>query len=332
VIYANDKNRVDVFPFMLVLFSIIVIFYILRPPFLMFFTYQLNWLNHESQSTVMSNSPANPTAGVPVKPVEAPPIPKSLNIDNERWKGPISADPDRDSLNIEIANITGQERAKASRAALITNQALGVVATRHSKDMLERNYMDHISPDGDGPSQRVAMQHRQLFGLIGENVALIHSNPDSPTAMAARFMEGWMNSLGHRRNILSADYTHIGVGCYQQLTPNSPQIKRYCTQLFATLYALSVDPIPESKKKGELLTLKLTPAQGYPLATNAVLSDLASGREMSSVSLAKSNNYATGDLKMTAKAGVYAISIHVPDAATTGRYWIVPGPYITITE
>jgi uncharacterized protein YkwD len=66
------------------------------------------------------------------------------------------------------------------------------------------NYFDHIAPDGSGPGERAARQGYSS-SFIGENIAAGYSTPKA-------VVEGWMNSPGHKANILGVDYTEIGVG------------------------------------------------------------------------------------------------------------------------
>jgi uncharacterized protein YkwD len=323
-----DKNRVDAFPLLIIFFSCIVIFYLLRPPILMFLNYQLSWLgNGVNYSTLQTPQGIQPT---PPLTIEPPTLPSSLEDAPDIWAENIPADVDRDALNAHIFNITNQERTDVSRSTLQLEAELGMIAARHSKDMLDNDYMDHISPQGDGPAQRAHMQHRKLFATTGENVAMILSPEDTPQAIAKWFMQSWMNSLGHRRNILSADYTHLGVGCYQQ--PKQSQINRYCTQLFAKVAAMATSNIPSKVQRGNKLTIELKPAEGMPLPTKIKLVRLDNGEEGGDIDLISRTNYATGDLIATGTAGLYGLHIYVPDKTNASRSWIIPGPYIKITE
>lgn len=325
-----DKNREDVFPLLMVLFLCIVVFYLARPPVLMFFNYKLSWLGGDISAVTAENPQGNQVT--PPETIEPPSLPASLQTTPAIWREVITPDADTSSLIREIATITNQERADVSRIKLQYEPLLSMVAARHSKDMLERDYLDHISPEGDGPSQRVAMQHRRLFGGVGENVAYITSAQEPPEGMAQQFMQGWMNSPGHRRNILSADYTHLGVGCYQQAVTGKGQIKRYCTQVFAKIYATATTDIAADVRKGSTVSVELMSAAGMPLPTNLILADLANGATHENVTLTASGSRASGDLIVSAPKGLYALQIHVPKSDGSNRYWIVSGPYINITE
>ena len=77
-------------------------------------------------------------------------------------------------------------------------------AQAHSADMVARAFYSHTSPGGSRPWDRAAAAgstHR----TIGENIACGQRSP-------AEVVDGWMNSPGHRANILKPDFTHIGIG------------------------------------------------------------------------------------------------------------------------
>ncbi|MBB4930335.1 uncharacterized protein YkwD [Lipingzhangella halophila] len=105
-----------------------------------------------------------------------------------------------------VVDLVNEERADAGCDPVSTNGALTRAAEKHSKDMAARDYMAHESPDGTTPAERAQSEGYDAWS--GENVA---AGYDSPEAV----MEGWMNSPGHRRNILNCDNTAIGVGEHQ---------------------------------------------------------------------------------------------------------------------
>ncbi|WP_309235732.1 CAP domain-containing protein [Streptomyces sp. TRM64462] len=82
---------------------------------------------------------------------------------------------------------------------------LGALARAFSQDMAARDFFSHTDPDGDSPWDRAAQAG--VEGLGGENIA-------RGQADAAAVMESWMNSEGHRANILNCDFTTLGVGVH----------------------------------------------------------------------------------------------------------------------
>ncbi|MBO3732484.1 CAP domain-containing protein [Glycomyces niveus] len=102
-----------------------------------------------------------------------------------------------------VADLVDQERAEAGCGALERDDRLDAAARLHAEDMAAHDYFDHTSQNGRGPTERAAAQGYE--GGVGENIAAGY--PD-----AASVMEGWMNSEGHRANILNCDYDVLGVG------------------------------------------------------------------------------------------------------------------------
>lgn len=97
--------------------------------------------------------------------------------------------------------------------ALGFNEEIAGVARRHSVDMAERDYFGHVSPDGERPRDRLEEFFTGYCRMIGENVASVSGLPDdSPEAVAERVVAGWMESEGHRENLLREAYDEQGIG------------------------------------------------------------------------------------------------------------------------
>ncbi|MEM7272953.1 MAG: CAP domain-containing protein [Actinomycetota bacterium] len=107
----------------------------------------------------------------------------------------------------QVLDLTNAERAKAGCPALRLDGTLNAVADGHSEDMAARNYFSHDSPDGEGPGDRVDASGYPARGW-GENIAAGYRT-------AADVVNGWMNSEGHRRNILNCSFEELGVGWAQ---------------------------------------------------------------------------------------------------------------------
>jgi hypothetical protein len=117
------------------------------------------------------------------------------------------AQADFESEVIELVNME-REACNCNLHPLSYNQELTVAARRHSQDMGDRNYFDHTTPDGtqDGiPFYERIIDAGYDYQSCGENIAAGYASPEA-------VVEGWMNSDGHRRNILDPDYCDIGVG------------------------------------------------------------------------------------------------------------------------
>ena len=102
-----------------------------------------------------------------------------------------------------VESLVNEERSKVGAQPLSRNGALDQAAGGHSSDMLLNNYQSHTGFNGSSPSTR-ARNHGHP-GYVGENIHTTHS--------AFTAMQAWMNSSGHRDNLLKDDYVEIGLGC-----------------------------------------------------------------------------------------------------------------------
>lgn len=104
----------------------------------------------------------------------------------------------------EVIRLVNAERSKNGLSPLTANWELSRVARYKSQDMADNGYFSHTSPTYGTPFQMM-----KSFGLsfrtAGENIAYGQRTPQA-------VVNAWMNSSGHRANILSSSYTQIGVG------------------------------------------------------------------------------------------------------------------------
>lgn len=128
----------------------------------------------------------------------------------------------------DILALVNSERAKVGCPPVTVAAKLVDAAQAHSADMAIHNYFSHTSLDGTSASQRVT-RAGYAWSMTGENIAAGY-------ATAAQVMQGWMESSGHRANILRCSYTEMGVGYYyeaQDSYPGSYGYRHYWTQVFA---------------------------------------------------------------------------------------------------
>ncbi|UQI45123.1 CAP domain-containing protein [Streptomyces sp. HU2014] len=104
----------------------------------------------------------------------------------------------------EVLALTNAERGAAGLRPLAADARLTTAAQGHSADMAGRGFYSHTTPEGGEPWDRAAAAGSAHRG-IGENIACGQRTP-------AEVVRGWMNSPGHRANILKPDFTHLGVG------------------------------------------------------------------------------------------------------------------------
>lgn len=116
------------------------------------------------------------------------------------------------------------ERSKVGVSTLKYNTTMEKYARIKSQDMGDNNYFSH--EDLQGNLITVNMQNDGVsYRAWGENIAYIGGVSDA-NALANQFMTNWMNSTGHRQNILSTNFTDIGIGVYKSGN------KVYATQEF----------------------------------------------------------------------------------------------------
>ncbi|MEU6961887.1 sigma-70 family RNA polymerase sigma factor [Streptomyces chrestomyceticus] len=106
----------------------------------------------------------------------------------------------------QVTALVNSERAKQGCSPVRANDQLVTAARRHSQDMDARNYFDHTSPDGTDPGDRI-MAAGYRWSTYGENIARGQRSADE-------VMKSWMNSPGHRANILNCDFKEIGIGTH----------------------------------------------------------------------------------------------------------------------
>lgn len=163
--------------------------------------------------------PANQRPDVPVKP-ETPETPDKPSTPDKTDSKPTSPEtnPGISEMEMEVVKLVNAERQKAGLTPFTASSELSKVARIKSEDMAKNNYFSHTSPTYGSPFDMM-----KKFGIkyntAGENIAKGYSS-------AQAVVNGWMNSSGHRANILNPSFKTIGVGAYS----NNGTI--YWTQMF----------------------------------------------------------------------------------------------------
>lgn len=104
----------------------------------------------------------------------------------------------------EVLKLVNQERAKQGLSALTLDTKLTSIANMKAADMRDKNYFDHTSPTYGTPFQML-QNYGVTYRSAGENIA-------AGQRSASEVMNSWMNSSGHRANILNKNYKKLGVG------------------------------------------------------------------------------------------------------------------------
>ena len=163
---------------------------------------------------VTPEEPSTPeTPEVPVTP-EAPVVPE-VPVEPEK---PVTSN-NLSTQELEVVRLVNIEREKAGLEPFTISNKLSEVARLKSKDMADNRYFSHTSPTYGSPFQMMK-QFGISYRTAGENIAKGYLSAQS-------VVNGWMNSSGHRANILNPSFGTIGVGAYK--TSNNTI---YWTQMF----------------------------------------------------------------------------------------------------
>lgn len=113
-------------------------------------------------------------------------------------------DSDFEEWAMQVLELTNKERAKRDMNPLEWDNSLARLAENHCNDMINRGFFAHNNPDGETPFDRMK-KAGILYWMAGENIAAGQYSPEA-------VIESWMNSAGHRKNILNPDFKSLGVG------------------------------------------------------------------------------------------------------------------------
>lgn len=150
------------------------------------------------------SEPASPAPAAPA-PVGVPPEPSPRQ---EPAPEPRPGAPDQQGDEVtaqedEVTALTNEERAAAGCDEVGTDERLRTAARSHSQDMADNGYFSHTGQDGSSFVDRA--ESAGYPRPAGENIAMGYRTP-------ADVVRGWMNSDGHRRNMLSCSHQMVGVG------------------------------------------------------------------------------------------------------------------------
>lgn len=127
------------------------------------------------------------------------------------------------SLEREVFRLVNQTRENKGLGKLVWSGDVARLARLHSNEMAANNYFSHLGLDGKKVSDRADSIGLRQWQLIGENIAFSAGSEDP----VMRAVLSWMNSAGHRRNILRDGWKETGIG-----VAVTPQGKFFITQVF----------------------------------------------------------------------------------------------------
>lgn len=149
-----------------------------------------------------SLSPDTLTLGQPILSLQ----PKTINA-----PPPLKKSTPGQAGQLTVAGVlseTNQHRAQQNLPDLTNNLSLNAAASAKLQDMFDHQYFDHVGPDGRGPSDWVEDADYNYIS-VGENLALGNFSSDQ------ELVQAWMDSPGHRDNILETNFTEIGLAVGQ---------------------------------------------------------------------------------------------------------------------
>lgn len=150
----------------------------------------------QAPSSPEEEKPVAPSKPVAPKPESNPQKPTDTSVENTNLS----------QMELEVVRLVNIEREKNGLSPFTISNELSNVARIKSQDMSVNNYFSHQSPKYGSPFDMM-----KSFGInyktAGENIAKGYSSPES-------VVRGWMNSQGHRENILNGSFNTIGVGAF----------------------------------------------------------------------------------------------------------------------
>ncbi|MBE9183961.1 SCP-like extracellular [Microcoleus sp. LEGE 07076] len=163
---------------------------------------------------------------------------QSLDIlTGERSASQISQSPTNQNFIYRVLELTNIERSKLGLSPLTLNTQLLSAAQTQSQNMALQDFFSHTGKDGSSTRSRITATGYQ-FRVAAENIAAGSSTPE-------QVVEGWMNSSGHRTNILNPNLKEIGIGYYFLANDTGTENRNhYWTQVFATSVDGSVNAAP----------------------------------------------------------------------------------------
>ena len=153
-------------------------------------------------NTVTITPPANPQTRGNNKPKPQPTT--TATQEPSSSPSPLAGGGSTNTQERQVLDLTNAARRQNGCGPLSLVDSLVTAAERHASDMVRRHYMDHTNPDGKSAFDR--MEASGFHGsTMGENIAAGYDT-------AQRVFAAWMQSDGHRKNILNCNYNKIGIG------------------------------------------------------------------------------------------------------------------------
>ena len=227
-------------------------------------------------------------------------------------------------LEQKLVELTAAERQEQAPDAppLEADPGLQRAAQAHALDMLERGYTGHVGPDGRDVGERVAILDRRFVGGTGENIAehggiAIDQLAGQIGPLATKLVDGWLDSPGHRQNLLDPAYDRFGLAAAGQGE------RVVIVQVFGDRKAQLAEPVPLEVKEGAALPLTFAETGGPAPQSFAFAPPGTPVEEL--VTLELSAN------EVVVEPGEYRLQFFLP-TEREGYFEIVGGPALVVTE
>jgi hypothetical protein len=213
----------------------------------------------------------------------------------------------------QVLALVNQERSRAGLAPVSMDAQLNSCAQSFAEYMGSAGFYAHNGPDGSTPLSRMNAAGFPGTGAWGENIAAAY-------ATAAEVMQAWMNSPGHRSNILNPSFTHIGIGAAQVA---GSQWKNYWTQSFGARQGGGGSgaggpvggPVPQPQPQVQAPSLtQVQPGQGA-VGSTVTLTGRNFGQTPGTVSF-------SGTAGQVVSWSDTSIQARVPNGASTGGVYV----------
>ncbi|MBO1514653.1 SCP-like extracellular protein [Metabacillus sp. BG109] len=167
---------------------------------------QQNQAEAPTQQQQRAQAPQEPKQQAPQEPKQQAPTQQQQQAKAPAEKQPETQQPTQGLSQAvqQVIELTNAERRKNGLSDLKGDTKLSGVAQKKSEDMRQNHYFSHTSPTYGSPFDMMR-DFGVTYKTAGENIAQGQQTPQ-------QVVQAWMNSEGHRKNILSKDFTHIGVG------------------------------------------------------------------------------------------------------------------------
>ncbi len=155
----------------------------------------------QKNCSAKNNATTKPSTGSNSTNTETKPVTKPVTNNNSGS----TSNTNQNDFASQVIKLVNQERAKAGLSAFTTNAPLTAAANKRAQEIVQS--FSHTRPDGSS-SFTALKDYKVSYNTAGENIAYGQKTPQE-------VVTGWMNSPGHRANILNKNFNKIGVGVYQ---------------------------------------------------------------------------------------------------------------------